>query len=395
MRWPILACLFFAAAAAAAEPDWSLLHDGSPLFPGEPFQVQLLATNGRPETVSASLPATLSARLRGSGYSGEVVLRADKAAQATVELAPGGFLRRFYTGVMPVDTPGVVQLELSDRKSNRLTLASEAPRLAQAAPSAPAVAPAAAPATVPRAQLRRDPEPALSAFEPMYFILGSRGDTSAKFQLSFKYQLFDVRGFVADFLPEVSNLYFGYTQTSIWDLSSHSKPFRDTSYHPSLFYLWRDSWRREDNTAALDWRLGLEHESNGRDQETSRSVNLAYVRPELRMVLAGSRYFAVAPRLWAYLDREDNPGIARYRGYGDLALRYGHIDGWQWAVNLRRGSAGHGAVQFDASYPLKRPLFANVGGYLHLQYFNGYGESLLDYNLRRRSQFRIGFSVVR
>ncbi len=62
MRWPILACLLFAAAAAAAEPDWSLLHDGSPLFPGEPFQVQLLATNGRPETVSASLPVATAGR---------------------------------------------------------------------------------------------------------------------------------------------------------------------------------------------------------------------------------------------------------------------------------------------------------------------------------------------
>ena len=155
-----------------AEPDWSLLHEGSPLFPGEPFQVQLLATNGRPETVSASLPATLSARLRGSGYSAEVVLRADAGAAATVELAPGGFLRRFYTGVMPVDATSVVQLELSDRKSNRLTLASEAPRLAQAAPSAPAETPAEVPVAVPRAQLRRDPEPALSAYEAMFFIVG-------------------------------------------------------------------------------------------------------------------------------------------------------------------------------------------------------------------------------
>ncbi|MFZ5510482.1 MAG: phospholipase A, partial [Pseudomonadota bacterium] len=33
--------------------------------------------------------------------------------------------------------------------------------------------------------------------------------------------------------------------------------------------------------------------------------------------------------------------------------------------------------------------------YLHFQYFNGYGESFLDYNLKRRSQFRIGFSIVR
>ncbi|MBX6392545.1 MAG: phospholipase A, partial [Burkholderiales bacterium] len=52
-------------------------------------------------------------------------------------------------------------------------------------------------------------------------------------------------------------------------------------------------------------------------------------------------------------------------------------------------------VQVDASYPIRRPFFANAGGYIHFQYFNGYGESLIDYNQKRASQFRIGVSVVR
>jgi phospholipase A1/A2 len=52
-------------------------------------------------------------------------------------------------------------------------------------------------------------------------------------------------------------------------------------------------------------------------------------------------------------------------------------------------------VQVDASYPLRKPTFGNLGGYIHLQYFNGYGESLLDYNRKLRSQFRIGLMVTR
>jgi hypothetical protein len=53
--------------------------------------------------------------------------------------------------------------------------------------------------------------------------------------LSFKYRLFDRWvGFGQD-RPWLSGLYFGYTQNSLWDLSAQSKPFRDTSYRPSLF----------------------------------------------------------------------------------------------------------------------------------------------------------------
>jgi phospholipase A1/A2 len=42
----------------------------------------------------------------------------------------------------------------------------------------------------------------------------------------------------------------------------------------------------------------------------------------------------------------------------------------------------------------RRPTFGNLGGYLHLQYFNGYGESLIDYR-HVRPQFRIGLMITR
>jgi outer membrane phospholipase A len=29
-----------------------------------------------------------------------------------------------------------------------------------------------------------------------------------------------------------------------------------------------------------------------------------------------------------------------------------------------------------------------------VQYFNGYGEDILDYNMKRKSQLRIGFAIV-
>ena len=34
-------------------------------------------------------------------------------------------------------------------------------------------------------------------------------------------------------------------------------------------------------------------------------------------------------------------------------------------------------------------------GYMFLQHFNGVGETLLDYNIKREAQLRFGFAIVR
>ena len=67
----------------------------------------------------------------------------------------------------------------------------------------------------------------------MYFVVGGNGGLSARFQLSFKYRLFDSDSLPVAWLPQLGNLYFGYTQNSLWDLGANSAPFRDTSYRPA------------------------------------------------------------------------------------------------------------------------------------------------------------------
>jgi len=53
-----------------------------------------------------------------------------------------------------------------------------------------------------------------------------------------------------------------------------------------------------------------------------------------------------------------------------------------------------GSLQLDLTYPLMRFLWGNLPLYLHLQYFRGYGETLVRYN-DRSSSFRAGFSLFR
>ena len=57
------------------------------------------------------------------------------------------------------------------------------------------------------------------------------------------------------------------------------------------------------------------------------------------------------------------------------------------SVGLRAGDRSRGAVQFDWAIPLAPPLR------MHVQLFNGYGESLIDYN-HRAWYAGVGLSLI-
>jgi len=387
------------APARAATPGWLIATGSEAVRAGDNIEIEVV----RPEA-TRPWPATLRLRL----------LRPEREA-AYVELhaaaLDAGALRQTYRGKLPgdalatskTDTPAMLRAELADEASNRLLLVVVGPhpavrddaiqRMASTAPDNPA----GVPLTTAGGGLRFDPLPeneaALSADEPMYFVVGGRDGLDARFQLSFKYRLFDPRSLPARLFAPLGQMYFGYTQTSLWDLSGNSKPFRDTSYRPSLF--WQGRIGENGGTAPAFLRGGYAHESNGKDGDKSRSIDMLFLQPAWRNDFADGRTLFLAPRFYTYLDREDNPDIARYRGYADWILRYGDENGWLMSAKLRRGTSGKGSGQIDLSYPLREPLFSRVGGFLHFQVFTGYGETLLDYNVKRPPQFRIGFSIAR
>ncbi len=236
----------------------------------------------------------------------------------------------------------------------------------------------------------------LSPNEPLYFSLGWRGSTNAKFQISFKYRFLDPEGRAARRVPLLRSVYLGFTQTSLWDIGAASAPFFDTSYRPSLFVL-RERVHAFSETTRFGLRYGLEHESNGKGGDESRSLNVAYVTPiVIAEDILGGR-LRIAPKLYAYIgDLSDNPDIAQYRGYVDLRAEWLEPDGFGIAVTMRKGTkAGRGSFQADLSYPLDRLLGGSLEAYLHVQYFNGWGETLRSYDQRLPSQIRIGLMVVR
>jgi outer membrane phospholipase A len=381
----MLVCASFATAARA---EWLLASRDTTVAPGKPFVLTLVRDVAGEQAMPRELPAVIETGTRL--IRTRLALRGDPKPDA---------LRAEYVLSWPEGVLGSAVLRLDEMSSSRLLLVAEAP--ADPAGVAPrlvrevlpeAVDEVAAQPAVDKVETRL---PALSTYEPMYFLFGANSGASARFQLSFKYRLFDPEGLVGSTFSVLRGLHFGYTQTSLWDLDSSSKPFRDTSYRPALFYSWPLSgW--PDSRHQLTLGAGLEHESNGRDSQTSRSINIAFARLGWRrQVGEGDFYVGAEPRLWAYLEKSDNPDIHRYRGYGDLQLRAGHDNGWLLTTTLRRAEGGIGSTQLDFSWPLQQSILADVGAYLHLQYFDGFGETLLDYNQSHEPQLRVGFSIVR
>ena len=369
-------CLLLVAPTASAAPAWLIAAQTENATAG----ASLLLEVAKPSTLP-TWPTSLSLRV----MAGERLL--SLALTPASAVSPDGN-RRAYAGLLPPEVKGLVRVELADLDSNRLALLAEAPAPGASLPDVP---------ELPLPARDYPDEAALSANEPTYFVLGSRGGANARFQLSFKYRLVEPDGFVGQTLPFLRNLHFGYTQTSVWDLGAESKPFRDTSYRPSLFWQWKLGGDPMLSDGALPMRLraGYEHESNGKDGTNSRSIDMLFVQPAWRWQYSDGRALVLAPKVYGYLDKADNPDIQRYRGYADWILRYGKEDGWMLGAQFRRGTAGYGNAQLDLSYPLRDAMFARTGGFLHFQLFSGYGETLLDYNQHRQTQIRIGFSIVR
>ncbi len=373
-----------------------------------PLQVWVVVLNPGDAPLAYQFPDELAAQLIVGGVAREVTLRRLVTSMpADVTLPPGGFVRQSYVVPLP-DRPGKeVGLTLMEAPNQRLSLAltGQEPASGEVPPSATAHSDDADAGWGPRPL--REESMALQFFrehffphEPMY-VVGGWEDPNVKFQISFKYRILnadiDDPGWLVRKAPALANLYFAYTQTSLWDISAPSAPFYDSSYKPEFFY----QWLRVDRHQWADWftmdlQGGLQHASNGQDGLDSRSLNIFYVMPTFYFGNTDKFHVQFAPRVWTYVGSlDDNPDIANYYGYVQLRGMLGWTDGIQLAVMSHIGNGFNRAnAQIDLTYPLFQFGGRNLAIYADLQYFIGYGESLLGYN-ERSSVFRAGISLWR
>jgi len=208
--------------------------------------------------------------------------------------------------------------------------------------------------------------------------------TEAKLQISLKTKIAE------DVFGSKGDLWFGYTQSSRWQIYNVglSRPFRETNYEPELMYVLRTDYD------LLGWHgrltnLSINHQSNGQSLPLSRSWNRVMLSTSLER---GDWTMSLRPwwRVKESKSSDDNPDISNYMGRADwLLVRTSgkHQFSTLLRHSLRPGQNSHGAVQLDYAFPIAGDLRG------HLQWFSGYGESMIDYN-HRSNYFGVGVSLL-
>jgi phospholipase A1 len=200
----------------------------------------------------------------------------------------------------------------------------------------------------------------------------AQDSTEAKFQVSFKARLWASE-------DRRWGVWAAYTQQSQWQVydASTSRPFRETNYMPEAMVTYAPQMELGD----FQWtvlNVGLNHQSNGRSNPLSRSWNRIFAQFGIER---GDFALLVTPwyRIPEESNKDDNPDITDYYGYGDITAIYKWCDNTFTATGRGNVRTGKGAAQLTWSTQqlFGTPLRAYV------QLFSGYGESLIDYNWKQ------------
>ena len=196
------------------------------------------------------------------------------------------------------------------------------------------------------------------------------------------------------------SLWFGYTQQSYWQLfnSNLSRPFRSTDHEPEVIYVYPHQIALSSGWNYRLSGIGLVHQSNGQSLPLSRSWNRVYLLGAAEKILGPHSSLSVQGRLWNRLKEssrdDDNPGIENYIGRAELSGSWQVNQANTLGISVRHSlrSAARGSTRLDwMMAPASSPTYTGLR--YHVQFFSGYGDSLLDYN-RKRNVLSVGLSLV-
>ena len=231
-----------------------------------------------------------------------------------------------------------------------------------------------------------DSQPFFGPYKDTYYTVGlplnekpNEYNSDVKFQISFRQRL------TKSILPYHSHLFLSYSQKAMWNVFEESLPFHDLNFNPGIgLQKLIVSKGRLVGTATLM----LEHESNGRDGEASRSWNkisfsgAALIDPQLM----------VHAKTWIpIIDGQNNKDILKYSGIFQAGAQF-LSTGKRWVADVtfvkRKGWNLNCNTIINVGYRIRE----RDNQFLMLHFYDGYGENMLDYN-KYHCRLRIGLLI--
>lgn len=236
--------------------------------------------------------------------------------------------------------------------------------------------------------IRRDfrNQPYFGLYKDNYFIFGpaigpkiTKSNTNIKFQISIAQRLTNAT------LPWGTYLYLFYSQKCFWNILENSMPMTDLNFNPGIG-LTKPLFVKNRYVGKVS--LILEHESNGRDSIESRSWN----KVSLAANIIIDPNLMVAGKVWIpIIDGMHNKDILDYCGIYQMSVQ-AMTDNRKFTGSLTLVKRKGWNLNYNTILELAYRFSRKANQYFFLQYYNGYGEGLLDYN-KFHSQLRVGIVI--
>lgn len=229
-------------------------------------------------------------------------------------------------------------------------------------------------------------QPHFGLYKDNYFVFGppigkriTSENTNVKFQISIAQKV------TKSVLPFGTYLYLFYTQKCFWNVCQNSMPMTDLNFNPGLGIAKPLYVHNKFIGKAI---FMIEHESNGRDGEDSRSWNKvsfgANIMIDNNIMVHGKTWIPI-------IDSDNNRDILKYCGIYQAGMQVMSNDHkFNGSLTLVKRQGWN--MKYNVIGELGMRLWRNANEYLFLQLYSGYGEGLLEYN-KFHCNLRIGIQI--
>lgn len=231
-----------------------------------------------------------------------------------------------------------------------------------------------------------DNGPYFTLYKDNYFIGGTTiGQTPSKTNSDVKFQISIAQRLTKSTLPFNTYLFLMYNQKCFWNVFEKSMPMHDFNFNPGIGLTRLIIVK---NRLVGKATMIIEHESNGKDGTESRSWNRITFGANIFI----DPHFMIHGKVWIpIIDGQNNHDILRYCGIYQTGLSVtSQNNRFGLSVILTKRQGWN--LNFNTVVEVNYRVFKKDNQSLFLQYYNGYGESLIDYN-QFHSRLRIGFVI--